>query len=51
MYREDDDAPSARFRARFRRGARLDVMRPAEAGGNSEGPLVKPQWKPIGWVS
>ena len=32
MYREDDDAPSARFRARFRRGARLDVMRPAEAG-------------------
>ena len=28
---EDDDAPSARFRARFRRGARLDVMRPAEA--------------------
>lgn len=24
---EDDDAPSARFRARFRRGARLDILR------------------------
>ena len=24
---EDDDAPSARFRARFRRGARMDILR------------------------
>eukprot|EP00913_Durusdinium_trenchii_P028599 g26822.t1 len=35
---EEDDAPSARFRARFRRGARLDVLRAeVEAAAHTAG--------------
>ena len=40
---KDDDAPSARFRARFRRGARMDILR-SEAWPGGWG--CEPYWGP-----
>ena len=34
---QDDDAPSARFRARFRRGARMDILRSEAWDGDGDG--------------